>query len=169
MPEHPAHISVTAALHFCKSKIIRPYLRMLSIMGLRPLTIEPPDRCSIIEVLSHYYTLQVILLMIVGYFLQYMACFRRDRGFRFKFLETENVFYITNVRSDMEEEKVCEGPVLFSFIIPSVLHLIGYLHAVAVFRSTDDDQLPSLMERVFLYLLLIIIAIYNTKYSLNSI
>lgn len=92
--------------------------------------------------------------MIVGYVLQYMACFRRDRGFRYKVLESDATpLFQSTVETKHVSEQMCEGSVLFSFIIPSLLHLIAYLHAVAVFRSSDDDQLPSLMERVSRYCL----------------
>lgn len=146
--DQPSQLSVTAVLHFCKNKIVNPYLRLLSIMGLRPLSLEPPERCSLLEIFSHYYTLQVIGLMIMGYVLQYMACFRRDRGFGYKLIEKNSPLYQTTLEKERSYEQVCQGSVLFSFIIPNVLHLIAYLHAVAVFRSSDDDQLPSLMERV---------------------
>lgn len=148
--EPPSQLSVTAVLHFCKNRIVNPYLRLLSIMGLRPLSLEPPDRCSLLEILSHYYTIQVIGFILLGYVLQYMACFRRDRGFGYKVLERESPLFESELQSNlsMTYEKVCQGSILFSFIIPDVLHLIAYLHAVAVFRSSDDDQLPSLMERV---------------------
>lgn len=119
-------------------------------MGLRPLSLQPPDTCSFLEILSHYYTLQVIAFMVVGYILQYMACFRRDRGFCCKAYESSSdiVFEDERQRNPTLCEEICQASVLFSFVIPSVLHLIAYLHAVAVFRSSDDDQLPSLMERV---------------------
>lgn len=119
-------------------------------MGLRPLSLNPSDTCTCLDILSHYYTLQVIAFMVVGYFLEYMACFRRDRGFCCKAIKKSSDFPFENVREEdpILCEEICQASVLFSFIIPSVLHLIAYLHAVAVFRSSDDDQLPSLMERV---------------------
>lgn len=80
-----------------------------------------------------------------------MACFRRDRGFCCKAIENSSSGFV--FKDERQEdpilcEEICQASILFSFIIPSVLHLIAYLHAVAVFRSSDDDQLPSLMERV---------------------
>lgn len=120
-------------------------MRLLSFMGLRPFVNEEQESCLFLHLFSYAYTFQVMGFMIIGYFLQYMSCFRRDRGFYYKvksdrsYLTTElNVIY----------EHTCDTSLIFSFIVPSVLHLVGYLHAVVIFRSSDDDQLPVLMERV---------------------
>lgn len=126
-------------------KILNPYLRLLSIVGLRPLLNNQQEPCLILQVINHIYTFQLISLLIVGYFLQYMACFRRDRGFCYG---VANQSYLLQAEIKKIYEKICRGPVVFSFIIPSCLHLIGYLHALIVMRHSDDDQLPVLMERV---------------------
>lgn len=78
-----------------------------------------------------------------------MACFRRDRGFCFKLVDTSYSYY---PQTDLKEiyEQICNAPILFSFIIPSALHLLGYLYSLGIIRYFDDDQLPVLMERVFL-------------------
>lgn len=151
MPESSTHQSVTAVLNFCKQKILNPYLRLLSLIGLRPLSLHPLDTCTCLDILSHYYAIQVIAFVIAGYIIQYMACFRRDRGFCCKAVQkTPTDFAFRDERQEDPTlcEEICQASILFSFVIPSVLHLIAYLHAVAVFRSSDDDQLPSLMERV---------------------
>lgn len=92
----------------------------------------------------------LLLLMIAGYILQYMACFRRDRGFGYMILESsKNKFQptATIVRSRIYEN-ICNDSIVFSYAIPHVLHLLGYVYAFLIFRSSDDDQLPSLMETV---------------------
>lgn len=67
-------ISTSAVLHYCKHKILRPYLRLLGVMGLRPTNSDDQFwRCSI---LTNIHTLQVTVFMCIGYILQYMACFR---------------------------------------------------------------------------------------------
>lgn len=151
IPESPSHQSVTAVLNFCKQKILNPYLRLLSFIGLRPLSLHPGDTCTCLDILGHYYALQVIGFVIAGYVIQYMACFRRDRGFCCKAIQkSPSGFVFKDERQEDPTlcEEICQASILFSFVIPSVLHLIAYLHAIAVFRSSDDDQLPSLMERV---------------------
>jgi len=118
---------------------------VLNFAGLRPIYTDSHDSTNCIEFVSYLYTLQVIILMGIGYVLQYMACFRRDRGFGYKTptktLNSERVY-----------DQICHGSLVFSYIVPNTLHLLGYLYAVKTFRSSDDDQLPSLMERVFLSL-----------------
>ncbi|XP_011692776.1 PREDICTED: uncharacterized protein LOC105452918 isoform X3 [Wasmannia auropunctata] len=69
-------ISTSAVLHYCKHKILRPYLRLLGVMGLKPTSSDDSDhflRCSI---LVNLHTVQVTIFMCIGYILQYMACFR---------------------------------------------------------------------------------------------
>lgn len=74
-----------------------------------------------------------------------MACFRRDRGFCYV-KKSENV--ITEMKLDMVYQQICEGSFVFSFLIPSIFHFSGYLHAIIVTRTSDDEQIPILMERV---------------------
>ncbi|KAJ8920756.1 hypothetical protein NQ315_004896, partial [Exocentrus adspersus] len=147
IPESSTHLSVTTVLNYCKNKILNPYMRLLSFMGLRPFTNVEQESHLFLQLLSYVYTCQVMGFMIIGYFLQYMSCFRRDRGFFYK--EKHNNFYLSN-ELDTIYEHTCDGSLIFSFIIPSALHLLGYLHAVVIFRKSEDDQLPVLMERVFL-------------------
>lgn len=114
-------------------------------MGLRPLICDHFEPTCLWEVLSYAYTFQVVIFMIIGYILQYMACLRRDRGFCQRPSDHDVLLY-----SEMNDiyEATCDGSLIFTFIIPSCLHLVGYISAVIVFRSNDDDQLPVLMERV---------------------
>ncbi|XP_063918370.1 uncharacterized protein LOC135133782 [Zophobas morio] len=145
--EQNPQLSVTAVLNHCKSKILTPYLRLLSVVGLRPLLANQLEPCFCFRFVNYIYTIQLVFLLIVGYLLQYMACFRRDRGFCFK-IANNPYLYQTQIKEIYE--KICHAPVVFSFIIPSALHLVAYVHAVVVIRHSEDDQLPVLMERVFL-------------------
>ncbi|KAG5327552.1 NOL10 protein, partial [Pseudoatta argentina] len=139
-------ISTSAVLHYCKHKILRPYLRLLGVMGLRPTNSDDSDhflRCSI---LSNLHTIQVTIFICIGYILQYMACFRRDRGFCYKIFLEQN-------GPDSEEqtqEPSCYGNVIFSYLIPSILHLVAYLYTIYLFRVKENEQLQNLMERAFL-------------------
>ncbi|XP_049821827.1 uncharacterized protein LOC126265241 isoform X2 [Aethina tumida] len=156
LPESSTHhLSITNVLDYCKSKIINPYLRLLSLMGLRPLIYEQHEPGCCTDVANFLYTSLVVLLMICGYVIQYMACFRRDRGFcqvrqQHQQQQYGELLDARAVNVTYVYEKTCDGSVLFTFITPSVLHLFGYIHAVMVFRGSDDDQLPILMERVFI-------------------
>lgn len=87
--------------------------------------------------------------MIAGYLLQYMACFRRDRGFGYIILESGNTF--TMERHNNLYEHICNDSVVFVYVVPQALHFMGYIWAFLIFRSSDDDQLPSLMETVSIY------------------
>ncbi|XP_039308645.1 uncharacterized protein LOC120358427 isoform X3 [Solenopsis invicta] len=141
-------ISTSAVLHYCKHKILRPYLRLLGVMGLRPTSSDDSDhflRCSI---LANFHTVQVTIFICIGYILQYMACFRRDRGFCYKVLIVgQNEL---EVDAEQTQSPSCYGNVIFSYLIPSVLHLVAYLYTIYLFRVKENEQLQNLMERAFL-------------------
>lgn len=126
--------------------MISPYLKLMSLMSLRPLIIIQENN-PLLECLNIFYITFLMLLMIFGYFLQYMSCFRRDRGFCYV-IENPNLFEGVGVSEKIIQEKICYGSTVFSFVLPGVLHLIAYLHAIYVMRSSDDDQISLLMERV---------------------
>jgi hypothetical protein len=147
LPEQSTQSSVTALLIYCKNKILNPYLRLLSVVGMRPLITNQLEPCFCFQFVNYIYTIQLVVLLLLGYVLQYMACFRRDRGFCFK--EASNPYLLQTEITHIYEQ-ICHASILFSFIIPSALHLLAFFHALTVFRNSDDDQLPVLMERVFL-------------------
>jgi len=70
-------ISTSAVLHYCKHKILRPYLRLLGVMGLRPTSSDESDHFLWCSILTNLHTFQVIIFICIGYVLQYMACFRQ--------------------------------------------------------------------------------------------
>ncbi|XP_073941734.1 gustatory receptor-like Holozoa isoform X2 [Choristoneura fumiferana] len=139
------YMSTSAILHYCKSKILLPYLKLLTIMGLRPVVdVSNSSKCAIC--VSHFHSAQVAVFMFLGYILQYMACFRRDRGFCYKLVPLA-------LESPLEYEtykEVCYGNVTLTYVGPSILHFLGFLYALYLFRISDNEQLQNLMERVFL-------------------
>ncbi|XP_076300023.1 uncharacterized protein LOC143218615 [Lasioglossum baleicum] len=140
-------LSTSAVLHYCKHKILRPYLRLLGVMGLRPMSTDDSDRCSPYCIFVNLHTSQVTIFMCIGYILQYMACFRRDRGFCYKAAPFE-----LEIPSDTDQVQdiQCFGNVFFSYFVPSILHLMAYLYTVYLFRIRENEQLQNLMERAFL-------------------
>ncbi|KAH0564191.1 hypothetical protein KQX54_010093 [Cotesia glomerata] len=113
------NLSTSAVLHYCKCKILRPYLRLLAVMGLKP-TNSDSDHFS-----------------------------RRDRGFCYKLLPVKYEV-IENINRAQAYEQICYGNAIFSYLIPSTLHLVAYLYTVYLFRIQENEQLPNLMERAFL-------------------
>ncbi|XP_023315956.1 uncharacterized protein LOC106656066 isoform X2 [Trichogramma pretiosum] len=145
MPDYE-NLSTSAVLHYCKNKILKPYLGLLAVMGLRPNS-EQLERCSLYSILANFHTCQVVLFMCMGYVLQYMACYRRDRGF----------CYISTVLSEISipnkprtYERTCHGNAIFAYFLPNALHLIAYIYAIYLFRVKENEQLQNLMERAFL-------------------
>ncbi|XP_045472085.1 uncharacterized protein LOC123678871 isoform X2 [Harmonia axyridis] len=147
-PEASSTYSATTILNYFQEKMITPYLRLMRLMSLRPL-ITAQENCAFFECLNFFYVLILLLLMIAGYFLQYMSCFRRDRGFCYV-VQTTDMYSAVGVSEKFIQDKICYGSTVFSFILPGCLHLVAYLHAIYVMRRSDDDQISLLMERVIL-------------------
>ncbi|XP_045765196.1 nucleolar protein 10 [Maniola jurtina] len=139
------YMSTSAILHYCKSKILLPYLKLLTVMGLRPV-VDASNSSKYAICFSHFHSAQVAVFMFAGYILQYMACFRRDRGFCYKLVPLA----LTSSFEYDAYKQVCYGNVAFTYIGPSLLHFAGFLYALYLFRISDNEQLQNLMERVFL-------------------
>ncbi|CAH2104702.1 unnamed protein product [Euphydryas editha] len=139
------YMSTSAILHYCKSKILLPYLKILTIMGLRPV-VDASNSSKLAICFSHFHSAQVAVFMCLGYILQYMACFRRDRGFCYKLIPLA----LTSSYEYDVYKQVCYGNVAFTYVGPSVLHFLGFFYALYLFRIADNEQLQNLMERVFL-------------------
>jgi hypothetical protein len=75
---HEESLSTSALLYYCQCKILRPYSRLLCIMGLRPSPVENTEHCCIMTYSGYKYLVLVLVLMCMGYVLQYMTCFRSE-------------------------------------------------------------------------------------------
>ena len=67
------------ALHLCKKKVLKPYFRVLSLLGWRPI-IHPfnSDTKWYARTFNWFYALFVTFFILSGYVLQYTSCFRQD-------------------------------------------------------------------------------------------
>ncbi|CAG7837483.1 unnamed protein product [Allacma fusca] len=136
---------VSGALRYCKRRILFPYLRLLGVMGLKPtLNPESTENGLCLIILNRVYFLLVVLLLLAGYVLQYLSCFRRDRGFLYK---NENLERVPN---DNQFRSICSGNPILIHVLPSVFHITSFLYMVYLYRFNDDEQLQNLMERVFI-------------------
>ncbi|XP_066257199.1 uncharacterized protein GrlHz isoform X1 [Euwallacea similis] len=138
--------SLAGILYVCKRKLLRPYMRFLSLMGLRPIVGETLEQHFIAKLFNFLFNLAVIFFLIIGYLLQYLSCFRRDRGF--------GTISPTNNSSRSQIKAIyyqtCNSSLISGLILPSLLHFAGYIYALYVFRKGDDNQLTVLIERVFI-------------------
>ena len=81
--------------------------------------------------------------------IKYNRFSRRDRGFCYK--TTPLKFQLTSsINEESSKEITCFGNVIFSYLIPSILHLVAYVYTVYLFRIKENEQLQNLMERAFL-------------------
>lgn len=116
--------SIAAILLCCKKKILNPYLRLISIVGWRPLffsAIEPPIilRCS-----NNIYLAVIILSMVCGHIMEYTACH-------------------SSILSGKERPR-------FLHMVPSLFHMSAYVTVLYHSRKPESERLETLMERVFL-------------------
>ncbi|GAB0086997.1 uncharacterized protein DMENIID0001_012450 [Sergentomyia squamirostris] len=128
-------------LEVCKKKFISPYVHLLGFAGLRPRNTDSRD-C--LTCLGHIQSVLIIVVLLAGYTLQYLLSFRRDRGFTdananskiFAWMQRKHLMHITET--------------FFIYVLPSGLHFFGFASALIVFRIMANEQLQSLIERVFL-------------------
>lgn len=116
--------SIAVILVCCKKRVLYPYLRLVSILGWRPLffsAVEPPlsIRCTNIIYLSF-----IVIIMIMGHVLEYASC-----------------------HSDILSGK--ETPRLLH-MLTSLFHISSYLAVLYYSRKPESERLETLMERVFL-------------------
>lgn len=60
-------------LSFCQRKFLLPYVNLLGLVGLRPITIDSTDCATCV---SHLQTGFVTAMLVAGYFIQYSCDFR---------------------------------------------------------------------------------------------
>lgn len=174
----------SVTLRFCKRKFIRPYVVILAMAGLRPNSndVEFLGRC-----VGHLQTILVLLFLFIGYVLQFMCGFRRDRGFiepnqsiphttipgttlsttTTMIPDTVQLYPNWTIQNnqtlvDYEPSNIAtlntqepghlgllaSGEAIFTYLVPALLHLNGYLLAVFIYRFADNEQLQCLVERV---------------------
>ncbi|XP_058466926.1 uncharacterized protein LOC131439654 [Malaya genurostris] len=157
-------------LRYCKRKFLRPYVCILGLVGLRPNAVD----VDLSTLLGHLQSIIVLVLLIGGYTLQYMSGFRRDRGFlqpehpangdeaqsgfstttmsSSSALGVSSSISITNTTAGTVMRAIMgnSGEAIFIYIIPALLHLVGYVIAVYIYRFADNEHLQCLIERVFI-------------------
>ncbi|XP_055600459.1 uncharacterized protein LOC129749510 [Uranotaenia lowii] len=163
-------------LRYCKGKFLRPYICILGFAGMRPSAID----AGIFTLLGHLQSFLVLLLLLIGYVLQYWLGFRRDRGFlgtgqapnnnnnnitssRGTFIEDGTFAGVREVGATtsmpppesvdpaiLKLLMINTGEMIFIYTVPALMHLGGYVMAVYIYRFADNEQLQCLIERVFI-------------------
>lgn len=139
----------SAMLYLCKQRFLRPFVHLLGMVGLRPMSVEASD-CSFW--LGHLQTLLVLATLLFGYALQFVASFRRDRGLwrgppaAYASVELNG----TAIEAEVGGSPMHLGETLFVYAVPAVLHLCGFAYALYALRVGDNEHLQNLVERVFI-------------------
>ncbi|EAA09975.4 AGAP010540-PA [Anopheles gambiae str. PEST] len=134
----------SVTLRFCKRKFLRPYVVILAIAGLRP---SSSDVEFLGRWIGHLQTFLVLLLLIVGYMLQFLCGF--SIGDRYFLTESGNLTINLN-REPGHLGLLASGEAIFIYLVPALLHLNGFILAVFIYRFADNEQLQNLIERVFI-------------------
>ncbi|XP_065369809.1 uncharacterized protein GrlHz isoform X2 [Calliphora vicina] len=135
------HEPTSAILDYCKRKVLRPYVAILSLVGLNPISTDT-TKCR--TYLSYLQCCILVIVLVFGYFLQYLSAYRGDRGFSTNRKHEESIFESKNVSA------YTIGELFFGFIIPCFLDIAGYISAVIICKFIDHEQLQNLIERTFL-------------------
>ncbi|XP_067628208.1 uncharacterized protein GrlHz [Eurosta solidaginis] len=133
------HEPTSELLDYCKRKFLRPFIVVLSLVGINPI---PTDTSKILGCLNYFQAFLVLILLLFGYFLQYLCSYRGDRGF---------IAHDKDLTLDPSSNTTYTiGQLLFGHIFPNSLNLASFISAVIVFKILDQEQLQNLIERVFL-------------------
>ncbi|XP_075168248.1 gustatory receptor-like Holozoa isoform X2 [Haematobia irritans] len=138
----------SAILDYCKRTFLRPYMVILSLVGLNPVSTDI-TKCR--SFLSYFQCLTLIVVLVFGYFLQYLSSYRGDRGFSTNLKR----LHLTDDNASLAEspDSGCThtiGELVFGYVIPFTLDLAGYASAIICCKFIDQEQLQNLIERTFL-------------------
>ncbi|XP_014670003.1 PREDICTED: uncharacterized protein LOC106811008 [Priapulus caudatus] len=162
--EHIAEVQcnpTSVALSFCKKTVLTPYMRLMCVLGWRPLPEERQSRFSsyCCRVANVVYPLVVLGIILLGYVLQFAACLRTDRVEGDKRIVNDS--HVPETPSDpvfegppqpvLEDVRQhCQRNIYSLFVVPDMLHLFSYCHAFYATRYGNSEFVLTLMERVFL-------------------
>ncbi|XP_043948175.1 uncharacterized protein LOC108022987 isoform X2 [Drosophila biarmipes] len=137
------HEPTSALLDYCKRKFLRPYVAILTLVGLNPIS---TDMSSVRACCSYVQALMVLFVLLLGYLLRYVCGYRGDRGFT----SYRDIRPFSNGTDGGGATPNTIGELLFGFIVPSGFNLMAFVSAVLVCKVIDHEQLQNLIERVFL-------------------
>lgn len=139
---------ITIALDRCKRLVMRPYSRLLTMIAWQPVFDSPEGTWQ--AFVNVFHPTVIILLILCGYVIQFAACFRRDQAGN----ENPGISLDSNgtTVSPTPPSKIakCQQFAISQYLLPDILHSVAYIYSFVVFRVLKSEQLPTLMERVFL-------------------
>ncbi|KFB47345.1 AGAP010540-PA-like protein [Anopheles sinensis] len=131
----------SVTLRFCKRKFLRPFVIILASAGLRP---SATDLEFLGRWVGHLQTILVLVLLIIGYVLQFLCGLSSKNNYQKQSLIS------TSAGDTGHYGLLASGEAIFIYLVPALLHLNGYIMAVFIYRFADNEQLQSLVERVFI-------------------
>ncbi|XP_060654627.1 uncharacterized protein LOC132790186 [Drosophila nasuta] len=144
------HEPTSALLNYCKRKFLRPYVAILTVVGLNPIS---TDMSNVSACCSYIQALVILCVLLMGYVLRYLCGYRGDRGFSsYRDIRPGGYGNATDVCDSSGSSKTSNtiGELLFGYVVPSVLNLLSFVSAVLVCKVIEHEQLQNLIERVFL-------------------
>ncbi|CAD5116929.1 DgyrCDS5769 [Dimorphilus gyrociliatus] len=87
----------------------------------------------IAKVINIIHPVVVLIVILVGYVIQYSACFQRSG------ISHENI------------NGTCKNYIISEYIIPDIFHLLAYIVSFIMLRSAQSEHLNMLIQKVFLF------------------
>ncbi|XP_030243929.1 uncharacterized protein LOC108654657 isoform X1 [Drosophila navojoa] len=144
------HEPTSAILNYCKRKFLRPYVAILTMVGLNPIS---TDMSTVGACSSYVQALMVFFVLLAGYVLRYLCGYRGDRGFSsYRDIRPGGYSNGSDVCGSASASSTPNtiGELLFGYVVPSALNLLSFVSAVLVCKVIEHEQLQNLIERVFL-------------------
>lgn len=170
-----SNITTTQSLKRCKDQVLRLYYILLCFIGWRPFYKEhyyrTPTGCKIVNFI---YPLVIILLLFYSYIYDIVTCqgklnvaidiqsvTQASVVTAMPIVVTNTTWHNSSVHGSLgathkpeetnnwAKREQC-GHIVTTYILPSLMHLFSYALGFFYFRISENEQLYSLMEKVFL-------------------
>ncbi|XP_023209572.1 uncharacterized protein LOC111612574 isoform X1 [Centruroides sculpturatus] len=151
-------LATTYSLRRCKKAVLQPYTWLLLLIGWRAYGKERVVRYPLIwQVINILYPIFVIVIFLYTNIMQAITCHGKLDP------KTDTVpattvpattrppympFFYINGQAKATSAEECSH-IIIIYIVPSILHFIAFLYGFHYFRIQENEQLYSLMERVF--------------------
>eukprot|EP00118_Oscarella_pearsei_P002471 m.10663 g.10663 ORF g.10663 m.10663 type:complete len:502 (+) comp22536_c0_seq2:45-1550(+) len=157
----PTGRSTEEALEKCKKEVLGPYRVFLRMLGWQPWRYSGSGVLTSgkergYKVLNCLYPIFVTCVLVVGYLTQFGACYSRDHPMYNVQNESVRVKHFCNETSENSRKNnftfvsaFCEHAIS-KYLISDMIHFIGFLYGMYIFRWKENEELEILMQKTFL-------------------
>lgn len=153
-------LATTYSLRRCKNSVLKPYTWLLLLIGWRPYGKERVVRYPFFwQIINILYPIFVIAVFLYTNIMQAVTCHGKLNPKTDTVPVTmtplvtpalqEKVFRTSSLQTTLNHTTTDCSHIITTYIIPSILHFTAFLYGFHYFRMQENEQLYSLMERVF--------------------